>query len=99
MAETSSYSRTPPTHQREPARLFPVRIEGKFGFVDREGTNGIKSEGAFSNVRLSNTTITDNNTGLLSASSGVIATFGNNYNAGNSPGGNGAPTQAVTPKQ
>lgn len=61
------------------------------------GTNGVKSEGAGSTVRLSNVTVTGNTTGLSSAAGGVIATFGNNSNAGN--GTNGAPTQAVTPRQ
>ncbi len=63
------------------------------------GTNGVKSETALATVRLNNVTIVDNNTGLTSASGGVIATFGNNHNSGNSPGGNGAPTQGVTSPQ
>ena len=60
------------------------------------GTNGIKSEGSASTVRLSTSTITNNNAGLTSASGGAIVSFGNNRIAGNSPGGDGAPTQTVS---
>ena len=60
-------------------------------------TTAVLADGsAFASVRLSNTLITSNSTGLSSAGGGQILSFGNNSVEGN--GTNGVPTSAVTPQ-
>jgi len=60
------------------------------------GTNGVRTDGASSTVRLSNVTVVNNiNMGLLVANSGVFLSFGNNKVAGNA-GGDGV-TPPTTP--
>jgi hypothetical protein len=54
--------------------------------------NGISSLGAMATVRISNMTVTGNDTGL-NAGGGAIVSFGNNRNAGN--GADGAPTSTI----
>lgn len=61
--------------------------------VANNGTNGIKSEGVFSTVRLNRVTTTGNGTGISSLSGGAIVSFGNNANDGNTV--NGAPTSTI----
>jgi hypothetical protein len=53
--------------------------------------NGILAQGGNSTIRLSNTTVTGNGTGL--AGTGIIVSFGNNRIAGN--GVDGAPTTTI----
>jgi hypothetical protein len=61
------------------------------------GTSGVATSGAMAVVRLSNTTITDNNgMGLNSSLGGQIVSFGNNHVNGNL-GGNGVPTLTISP--
>jgi hypothetical protein len=47
------------------------------------GNGGLRSAGAGATIRIQNVTITNNFNGLNTASSGVIASWGNNYIAGN----------------
>ena len=54
---------------------------------------GVRSTGALSIVRLADTTVTDNGTGLAPITGGAILSYGNNRNAGNTA--NGAPTGPV----
>lgn len=54
---------------------------------------GVRSEGANATVRIANMLIAGNANGLVSAASGVIASFGNNNNADN-----GNPTQNIIPE-
>jgi hypothetical protein len=51
---------------------------------------GIKSDGTLATIRLDDTTVTGNGSGLVSARSGAVLSFGTNRIAGN--GVNGAPT-------
>jgi len=60
------------------------------------GTNGIRSEGGNSAVRMTEVTTTGNATGLASTFGGSIVSFGNNYNSGN--GSDGAPTLTINPQ-
>ena len=53
----------------------------------------VRSTGALSTLRLAETTVTDNGTGLASVTGGAILSYGNNRIAGN--GINGAPTGPV----
>ena len=55
------------------------------------GTYGVRTDGASAVIRLSNTTIVQNGTGI-SAGGGTIMSFQNNTVAGNAPGGDGLPT-------
>ena len=58
------------------------------------GIAGVRSEGAASIIRLTDTTVSDNATGLVSVGGGQIVSFGNNRNAGNTTAG--APTSTVS---
>lgn len=59
------------------------------------GSNGASANGANAIVRLSNSTITDNDArGLFSVSGGQLISFGNNRLAGN-VAGDGAPTSTI----
>ncbi|MEO7795252.1 MAG: right-handed parallel beta-helix repeat-containing protein [Thermoanaerobaculia bacterium] len=51
---------------------------------------GLKAEGAVATVRLNDTTVTSNGTGLVSATGGAVLSFGSNRISGNTT--NGAPT-------
>jgi hypothetical protein len=57
--------------------------------------NGISSNGNVSTVRLSDSTITQNNVGLVINNSAQIISFGNNRIAGNTT--NGAPSSTIAP--
>lgn len=72
---------------------LPAILNISNSVASNNSTNGIKSEGAAAIVRISDVTLTGNGTGLLSASSGMIISFGNNSNSGN--GTNNAPTGTV----
>lgn len=61
--------------------------------VASNGVTGVLASGADSRVTLASTAITGNATGLVSASGGVIASYGDNRIADN--GSNGAPTEEV----
>ena len=68
-----------------------INLEGVV--ASNNGTNGVVTSGLGAIIRLSNTTITDNTTGLNSAAGGQILTYGSNRIAGNVP--NGVPTGPV----
>ena len=55
---------------------------------------GIRSEGALATLRLSDSSVHDNGTGLVSIGGGALLSFGNNQIAGNTT--NGAPTGALS---
>jgi hypothetical protein len=57
------------------------------------GQNGVVAAGANATARISNATITNNGTGVLSQSSGAVVSFGNNRIRGNTT--DGAPTSTV----
>lgn len=61
--------------------------------VASNGVTGVLASGADSRVTLASTAITGNATGLVSASGGVIASYGDNRIADN--GTNGAPSEEV----
>jgi hypothetical protein len=61
--------------------------------ISENPTEGIRSSGAGSIVRIASDSIFGNGTGLKPVTSGQILSFGNNYNAGN--GTDGAPTGAI----
>jgi hypothetical protein len=75
---------------------LPVELNLESVVTTHNGTNGIKSEGPGSVVRISNVTVVNNNTGLTTASGGTFLSFLNNKIAGNSPGGDGV-TPPTTP--
>lgn len=58
------------------------------------GTVGLRSDGAYSNVVLSNVRVTGNPNGLLTTAGGQIASFGNNTISGNTT--DGAPTTSYS---
>ena len=74
-----------------PAELYLER-----SVSSNNGTFGVRTDGAPSIVRLSNTTLVSNFVGI-SAGGGSIVSFSNNAVAGNS-GGDGAPTSTVVLK-
>ena len=59
------------------------------------GTTGVAAGGATATVRISNTTVTGNGTGLLAVNSGVIASYSNNQVDGNTT--DGAPNLFLNP--
>lgn len=66
------------------------------GSNNRNATNtsaGVQSNGSAALVNLANTSLFNNNLGILSVSSGQIISFGNNQNTNN--GTNGAPTSTI----
>lgn len=72
-----------------------VTLEGVVSWGN--GAAGVKSEGTNALATVSNVMVTGNAFGFQSASSGKIATFGNNKNSGNTS--NGTPTEAISPQQ
>lgn len=66
--------------------------------VMSNNTTGLQAEGsANASVRISNTLVTQNSTGMNSVTGGQILSWGNNRVAGN--GTDGAPTAAVVPQK
>jgi hypothetical protein len=63
--------------------------------ANNTGAFGVVASGAAATVRISNVTVTNNNTGLSAIGGGALISFGNNRVAGNTPGGNGSPTMTV----
>jgi len=72
---------------RSRVQLDRVRIEGNLG-------NGIRAVGSGAIVRVSNSTIANNNRGLAALNNGKIVSFGNNAIIDNNV--NGAPTSTIT---
>jgi parallel beta helix pectate lyase-like protein len=71
-----------------------VEINLENSVASNNGTNGISSTGAASIIRLSNSTITGNATGLSPSAGGQILSYGSNRISGNAV--NGVPTGQVT---
>jgi hypothetical protein len=73
-----------------------VEVSIENSTVSNNGINGIRAEGsANAVVRISNSTITGNNPGLSNATGGQVISYGDNHNAGNVGGNNGAPTLTI----
>jgi hypothetical protein len=61
---------------------------------NNSGAYGVVASGAGATLRISNTTITHNGTGIGAVSGGSVVSFGNNRNAGNTVGG--SPTSVLS---
>lgn len=57
---------------------------------------GIEANGGF--IRIGDSTVSGNNTGLVTLNGGTIASYGTNKVNGNFPGGDGAPTSTIAHK-
>ena len=64
--------------------------------ASNNGGYGIHSVGSNATIRLTGTTVTNNNIGLGTGSSGVLASYSNNNVSGNAT--DGAPTTTILPK-
>jgi hypothetical protein len=64
--------------------------------VANNTTFGVRAQGSAATVRLTNSTVTGNGTGLGASASGTLASYSNNNVSGNST--DGAPTTTITAK-
>jgi len=88
---TVSNSTTFGVHVKSVAALAELNLSASQ--LANNASAGVRSEGALAMVRLSDTSVFDNSSGLVSVSGGAVLSFGTNRIAGNAV--NGAPTGAL----